>query len=322
MKFIYLGLFAIIGIFIAINIVRYNIDMNTAYKRINDLGSQLVETEYGTVEYALRGRGYPILVIHGSMGGFDQGLALADEFIDSNYQSICISRFGYLRSQLPQNPTITLQADAYNSLLDAINVPKVAVFGTSGGANSAIRFAACHPERVSALILLSPAAPGKEMPATPPKAVFDKLLRSDFIYWASVKYSGSSMYSFIGVPKNFKLTSALESEIQGFLMDSMLSSRRMDGMIFDMYTSSDEFYQSVTEKSPYPLGKIKIPVLVINAKDDPLALPENVRCLAGMFPNSRLFVVPNGGHELLGHTQEVKLEISKFLSENLKDTRY
>lgn len=274
MKFIAFSLLAVIGVFIIFNIVRCKNDMNTAYKRIKDLGSQLVETEYGNVEYASRGSGYPILVIHGAMGGFDQGLMLADEFIDSSYQSICVSRFGYLRSQLPQNPTITLQADAYNSLLDAINVPKVAVFGTSGGANSAIRFAACHPERVSALILLSPAAAGKEMPATPPKAVFDTLLRSDFVYWAFVTYAGPSMYSLIGVPKNFKLTPDLESEVKDTLMCTMLSSRRMDGMIFDMYTSSDEFYQSFTEKSPYPLDKIKIPVLVINAKDDPLALPD------------------------------------------------
>jgi pimeloyl-ACP methyl ester carboxylesterase len=56
------------------------------------------------------------------------------------------------------------------------------------------------------------------------------------------------------------------------------------------------------------------PVLVINAVDDPIAVHENVRGLAEKIPNARLFVVPDGGHPLFGHTQEVKSEITQFLT--------
>jgi len=55
-------------------------------------------------------------------------------------------------------------------------------------------------------------------------------------------------------------------------------------------------------------------VLLINAADDPYAVPENVRGLAERFPNARLYVVTDGGHPLLGHTQEVKSEITQFLN--------
>jgi len=52
---------------------------------------------------------------------------------------------------------------------------------------------------------------------------------------------------------------------------------------------------------------------VINAADDPLSIPENVRDLASQMPNARLFVVPDGGHFLFGHAEEAKVEIAQFL---------
>jgi pimeloyl-ACP methyl ester carboxylesterase len=54
-------------------------------------------------------------------------------------------------------------------------------------------------------------------------------------------------------------------------------------------------------------------VLVINAADDPISIPENVRALAGKMPNAHLYIVPDGGHFLFGHTEEVKAEIARFL---------
>ena len=55
------------------------------------------------------------------------------------------------------------------------------------------------------------------------------------------------------------------------------------------------------------------------ALDDPIALPENVRGLAEKFPNARMFVVPDGGHLLLGHSNEVQAEIIQFLNNNVTE---
>lgn len=296
--------------------VRYKGEIEAARNRIDSLGSQLIDTERGSVEYARFGEGYPVMVVHGAMGGFDQGLTVANQYINSDFQVISVSRFGYLRSPLPAKATITAQADTFASLLDSLNIQKTAVMAASGGANSAIRFAASHPERVSALILISPAAPGKVKVAAPPKAVFDTLLRNDFACWAFVTFLKPAMQSMIGVPKGLVLTPESEGEVKTMLNGMLPSSGRIDGMIFDSYTSSPEFYESISETSPYPLGNIKIPVLVFNAKDDPLAIPENVRGLVDRIPNSHLFVVSDGGHILLGHSEEVKSEITRFLHTN------
>jgi pimeloyl-ACP methyl ester carboxylesterase len=72
-----------------------------------------------------------------------------------------------------------------------------------------------------------------------------------------------------------------------------------------------------SENKDYPFGNIKTPTLLISSVDDPLALHENTRALADRIPNARLFSVPDGGHMLLGHQEEVKSEITRFLRSNV-----
>jgi pimeloyl-ACP methyl ester carboxylesterase len=135
-------------------------------------------------------------------------------------------------------------------------------------------FAARHPERLLALILLCPAAPGKVAVASPPRAIFDTLRRSDFIYWATITYLRPWMQSVIGVPKGFDLTPAMEAEVKDALACTLPLSERFDGFIFDTYNSglNRDFQESISETSPYPLAEIKTPVLVMNAANDPYAV--------------------------------------------------
>jgi len=310
--FLFVILVSIIVIGIVAVTARYQREIKAAHEQVDNLGSQVIETDCGSIEYARIGEGYPVLVVHGDMGGFDQGLMLSNQFINSGFQVISISRFGYLRTPMPTDANLNLQADAYACLLDALGIQQTAVFAFSAGATSSIRFAARHPERVSALILHCPAAPGNVKVSSPPRAIFDTLMRSDFVYWALITYF--KPYSIVGVPKGFVLTPEFEAEVEGILAKTFPLSERMDGFIFDTYLSDSEFYESISETSPYPLGEIKTPVLLINAADDPYAVPENVRGLAEKFPNARLYVVTDGGHPLLGHTQEVKAEITQFLN--------
>jgi pimeloyl-ACP methyl ester carboxylesterase len=114
-------------------------------------------------------------------------------------------------------------------------------------------------------------------------------------------------------PEGFVLTPEYEKMVKKVQLGDLPVSDRMDGMIYECYTSQPEFFESVTESSPYPLKEIKTPVLVINAADDPISIPENVRKLAEQMPNMRLFVVPDGGHFFFGHTDEVQAEITQFL---------
>ncbi len=297
--------------------VRYNSDMRAIQEHIDRLDSQVVETDCGPIEYARIGDGYPVLVVHGNAGGFGQGLMLANWTIDPEFQVIAPSRFGYLRSPMPANASVAMQADAFACLLDSLGIRQAAVVAYSAGSTSAVQLALRHPERVSALILVSPAAPGKGAMNITQKSVFDIFFRNDFVYWATITYFGSIVQeSWAGLPEGFVLTPEEEAEVRTLLIGILPVSARANGSFFDTYIGTPEMLNS-SESKDYPFGDIKTPTLVVSAVDDPLALHENARALTDRIPGARLLSVPDGGHVLLGHHEEVKSEVTQFLHSNV-----
>lgn len=300
---------------IAVVAARYTRDIKAAHRRIDNLGSQVIETACGPMEYKRIGEGDPLLVIHGALGGFDQGLFLARSIDVPNSQTIAVSRFGFLRSPVPPGATLDTQADAFAALLDALEIRRVPVFAVSAGSTSALRFAARHPERISALILMGPDAPGEDYMALPPRSMSNFIFGNDFVYWAMVHAFGKKMQIATGlVPKGYPLTPEYAALVDKVQTGSLPVSRRMDGWNFETYTCEKEFWASVTPASSYPLSKIETPTLVIMAEDDPISLPKNVRAMAEQMPNARLCVVPDGGHFLFGHAKEVRAEVISFLA--------
>jgi pimeloyl-ACP methyl ester carboxylesterase len=313
-------LFCILVIGILAVASRYRREIKAARERLDSLGSLVIETTYGAIEYAQTGEGYPVLVVHGAMGGFDQGLWIARSFNIPNCRFICVSRAGYLRSLAPPGANLDTQADAFASLLDSLGIRQAVVFGVSAGSTAAIRFTARHPERVSVLVLIGPDVPGEIQLTMPPRFVFDKLLRSDFAYWFLITFFGKWVQNTFGLaPKGYALTPEQTAMLKNIQKGDLPVSCRMDGIIFETYTTEAEYKAQVTAAGSYPLKEIQTPVLVINALDDPLSIPANVRAMTGQMPNARLYVVPDGGHFLFGHADEAKAEIARFLSSILAE---
>ena len=186
-----LGLAALV--LVAFVAVAYRRDIRAARTRVAS-GSKLVNTPCGAIEYADQGTGPVIFAIHGAGGGFDQSLDLARDFLPAGYRVVAPSRFGYLRTPLPDDASPMAQADAHACLLDALKLEKVVVMGGSMGAPSSMQLCLRHPEHCSALVLLFPIAfaprPESEPPSHPsPFAQFlmDTILKSDFAFWAASK---------------------------------------------------------------------------------------------------------------------------------------
>ncbi|MBF4474645.1 MAG: alpha/beta hydrolase [Methanobacterium formicicum] len=117
------------------------------------------------------------------------------------------------------------------------------------------------------------------------------------------------------MPEEFTLTSEYEAEVRDLLFSLLPVSARVQGSIFDIYTSSPEIFNSSNDKN-YPFEDIKIPTLIISAQDDPLALPENAQALVERIPHAHLLSLLDGGHPLLGHNEKIKSEITRFLHNN------
>jgi 2-hydroxy-6-oxonona-2,4-dienedioate hydrolase len=167
-------------------------------------GSVVIETRCGPIEYQEAGTGLPLLMVHGSGGGHDQGMAFADTLATQGIRVIAVSRFGYLPTPMPADSSPAAQADAHVCLLDALGIKTAAVMGGSAGGPSALQMAIRHPHRVSALVLLVPLAykpsdaPNSAKPLAPwAEAVLMKLIGSDFLFWAGLHLAREQVIKYV-----------------------------------------------------------------------------------------------------------------------------
>jgi pimeloyl-ACP methyl ester carboxylesterase len=277
--------------------------------------SELAETAFGTVEYAEVGEGPPVLMIHGSGGGFDQGLDFAAPLVDAGFRLIAPSRFGYLRSSFPEEPSVELQADALDALLAGLGEEQVVIYGGSAGALSAMQLALRHPERCRALVLLVPAAYAPDRPPNAAAApsgvmqfVIEKVLPNDFLFWTATRLVPGTLTRLLLAthPALVDAADPAERERAATILRHIFPvSRRAAGLFFD----------SATAGSPerYDLEEIACPVLTISAEDDLFGTAAAARFVAATAPGARLVIYPEGGHILIGHSEEANREIVDFI---------
>lgn len=134
-----------------------------------EAGSALALLPQGVMEFAERGDGPVVLVIHGSPGGYDQGLVYGEELLRRGFRVLSVSRPGYLRTPLETGASFGEQADAIAELLSQRRILSCAVLGVSEGSPCALELASRHPKAVSSLVLLSP--PGESLGRKPIESI-------------------------------------------------------------------------------------------------------------------------------------------------------
>ena len=277
--------------------------------------SKVIPSRFGDLEYAESGTGTPFLMVHGSGGGFDQGLFFARRFSEAGYRVIAPSRFGYLRSAFPSQPSSENQADAFVDLLDALGIDKTAVAGGSAGALSAVAFAIRHPDRCAALLPLVPASyvpRDKPVQSVPPDQmqIAMAVLRSDFLFWLAITTMPDLMTEALLATKPALLKAADPAEqarARHILRAILPVSRRADGLLNDMRLAGDP--------SPMPIETIAAPTLAISYEDDGFGTAATARYVAEHVPGARVHVFPDGGHIGIGHDAETFFLIDGFLKE-------
>ena len=292
----------------------YRNEIRRAHARIAT-GSKMLKTAAGPIEYAEAGKGPPVLVIHGAGGGFDQGLDIGEAFVQHGFRVIAPSRFGYLRTPLPKNASPAAQADAHAAVLDALRIQRCPVVGASAGGPSAMQLALRHPERVSALVLMVPAAfaprPEGEMPKRMSALggfLMNLTLQSDLLFWLALRLAPRATTRMIlGTPPELLTrANAAERARAQRVLDHILpvSSRRL-GLLND---------GAVVPTLPrFELERLEAPTLIISARDDLYQTFAGSRYSAEHIPNARFIGYRTGGHMLVGHERETTREIVEFL---------
>jgi 2-hydroxy-6-oxonona-2,4-dienedioate hydrolase len=293
---------------------RFDHDLTIAAERAAQ-GSEVVTTRCGPIEVQQAGEGIPLLMIHGSGGGHDQGMAWARPLVQQGVRVIAMSRFGYLRTPRPADASPEAQADAHVCLLDALRITKAAVMGVSAGGPSAMQTAIRHPDRVSALVLVVPIAykPGSVADSAPPvsddkDALLLRLLGSDFLFWAGLHVARDRLIRHVLATPPEQVAAASEPErarVNDLAERILPVSSRASGLRDDTRLGKS--------LRPYALESIRAPTLVVSGRDDGFGTYAAAQYTAGRIAGAKFMGFDSGGHLLVGHDAAVQAEIVKLL---------
>ena len=112
----------------------------------------------GVIHYREQGQGAPMLLLHANPGD-SRDYAAAMPALAEHYRVLALDWPGYGDSDIPEQPE-SVNTDLFGQVLEefvtAKKLDRVILVGNSVGGLCAVRFALRFPERVSALVLVSP----------------------------------------------------------------------------------------------------------------------------------------------------------------------
>jgi len=275
-------------------------------------GSKIANTEFGPIEYVLKGdRGPVTLFLHGTPGGYDGAPPTTED-----RRMLVPSRPGYLSTPLSVGRTPAEQARAFVALLDTLEIESVSVMGVSGGGPSALAFAENYPQRTTILIVIEaishPEEGDDEIPAMLKSDIY-----SDFLYWVGLSAAylvmdeADMVRRMIPDPENQRIILNDPDKIE-MIADATWSiwppTRRIQGWQNDTIQKA---------QMGYPGENITVPTLIIHGTEDTNVLIEQSEQLAQRIPGSRFHIVEGGDHMMpITHTDEITEVLDEFVEEH------
>jgi len=288
-----LTILLLFSVYVIIQIIRCNQEIKISKERLSSYGQKTISLSYGNMSYVDEGEGEIILSIHGIFGGYDQAYDTCESF-KSSCRIIAPSRFGYLGSDILGHGTPRDQAKAFVELLDKLGIDKVFLLSTSAGGSIAIRFALDYPDRTKGIILYCSAMPFAEKP-------------EKYMTYAGPPPFLCNNYAMFLMSPLFKPIMGMESSV---IYSILPCNDRKKGVVLDASVTNIDMARNYDD---YPIENMKVPALIIQAKDDKLENYANTEKAVKRFPNCTFLVFEDGGHLLVGHEKEIQEAVLKFL---------
>ena len=266
--------------------------------------SQVITTKHGTVEYSVIGQGQPLLYFHGGMGGYEQGLALAEMLPLDDFQLITFSRPGYRRTDIANGGTLPEQADVACELLDHLGIRTATILGLSAGCMSALQFAQNHPKRCEQLILLM--AQGPELAKSQPSPfwlwLMDLMMASDFFVWLLMEGSLNVLTRLLRVQGSGNTMRNVKEFFAGVFPAS------------DWRLGTANDVEQLLNQRTINLQTIAAPTLVLHGTQDVIVPPIVAKDNAAKIRNSQLIMVNGGSHMMIAtHADTIRQSIRQFV---------
>lgn len=269
------------------------------------------------MEYAEVGQGLPVLCIHGGMGGYDQGLLLADCVLGRSapYRVLAPSRPGYLGTPIAGRQTPQDHARLFAALLDARGIDKALVIAVSAGGPSSLAFALAFPERCAGLVLVSAVTGALDIPpGAAQRLPFIRVaarisILGDLVSWvARVRPERAARRSILDPRVRRATMEHLEAgPLMCALQESVASriSERLDATLNDV--------AQFNRMPPFDLSVLAVPLLAIHGSADRVVPVSHLDRVASARPEAGVMRIPAGEHVcLVTHLEDIRRETLAF----------
>jgi pimeloyl-ACP methyl ester carboxylesterase len=254
-------------------------------------------------EFAVRGAGAPVLVVHGTPGGIDVAEIMARFLPSADFRVVTLSRPGYLGTRVrPGHDSLDDEADRYAEVLDALGIDRVAVLAWSGGAPAAYRFAVRHPDRVHSLVV----AAGLTGPWTPPEVSAPERLVGGTLLGAALARAAARLVPGVVVRLAVSGVSSLRGRrlrehVRGILRDPerrtfLLDLARTGNTAGPHRAGWEADVRNLGAVTDLDLGAVRAPTLLLHGDADVDVPPSNSVRAADEVPGAELLVLPGGTH--------------------------
>ena len=261
----------------------------------------VVETSLGKVEYIDSGHGDPVLFVHGSPGGCDQGAVMGAFLVPRGFRVIAVSRPGYLGTPLTETTTTPdQQADLELALMDSLGLERFGVMCWSGGGPSSYRMAVKHPARVTALVALAGVSEKYEF-GNGINSLEYSLLTGGLGTWLMkemVRHTPKQVVK-MSVTEESDLSKEQAKELSEHIWNDeekrdfvLAVSSTIGGRKAGLNTDREQF----PEIADLELEKISVPTLLVHGTADTDVHPDQTEHAAQHIPNAEVIRVQNGTH--------------------------
>jgi 3-oxoadipate enol-lactonase len=259
----------------------------------------------GELEYRTRGRGEPVLLIHGSVLADVFEPMLNDPALDG-YRLITYHRRGYVgSSRAATGFTIEQQALDALAVLDELGAARAHIAGQSYGGAIALALARRYPQRVASLILMEPATPAFD--GEPDPQFMEAVTAALQLYGEGEVRNALMRFANAVTPGGWDaLSSAGLTHMQEQAVE--------DGATFFEVEMPALMQWSFT---PADAERITIPSLVMFGAESRRTFRVGAQALAQALPNAELKEIFGAGHELqMKQPHAVAEALSTFLRQH------
>lgn len=272
--------------------------------------SKFVEIDGMQVHYRDEGKGFPIVLVHGTAASLHTWDAWTKE-LTKNYRVIRMDlpAFGLTGPNKNADYSIENYTKFLHQFLSKIHLQKFYLAGNSLGGNIAWNYAAEYPEKVSKLILIDASGlpTNKEQPAIF-KMAKTPVLNSLFLYLTPKFF----------IEKNIKEVYADDTKITDELITRYHKMALRTGNRQAFIDRAKTDFKLDSNENSEKLQSILTPTLLIWGAKDTWIPIDNGRRMNNILPNPTLAILENSGHvPMEENPAESLLILKEFLAHSL-----